>query len=169
MSTMQTSCWLSCRKGSDSRHVLRSNNGASNGLHTAVNVVTADETLSHANRDMLQCSQKQTRYALACSSMHAKGLLSSSRVCSALGKCGAALERHLGAAVSKSSRSMRGTKGAKAGNALETVLLCQRWAVRVVLTMLCRSSTLLPRRPRPFCTASAAVSLPSKAAEGTLA
>lgn len=74
-------------------------------------------------------------------------------------------DRHLGAVVSRSSRSMRGTKGAKAGNALETVLLCQRRAVRLVLMMLRRSSTLL-RWPRPLCAGSAAIALLSRAAAG---
>ena len=96
-----------------------------------------------------------------------QGLRSSSRSWSAWGERDAAPDRHLGAVVSKSSRSMRGTKGAKAGSALETVLLCQRRAVKLVLTILRRSSTLL-RCPRPLCAVSGGVALLSKAAAGTL-
>ncbi len=87
----------------------------------------------------------------------------SSSGCSGCEACAAEPARHRGCAVSRSSLSIRGTKGARAGSALDTVLLCHRRAVRLVLMMLLRSSTLL-RWPRFFSTASPGVLFFSKAA-----
>jgi len=105
-------------------------------------------------------SQSQQRQ---CHRESADLLSFSSSGCSGCEACPAEPARHRGCAVSRSSLSIRGTKGARAGSALDTVLLCHRRAVRLVLMMLLRSSTLL-RWPRFFSTASPGVLFFSKAA-----